>query len=105
MFGKLTTVLLVVSLSAVAYAKAPAYPKVADSPITVRGEFVKHDKNFVFLQVKGAKNLVKVRSNYLPNSPLQYERKHRIEVTMPLGRYLLDNPVASNAKNSKKKSR
>ena len=72
-------------------AQVQNYKKFSSTPITLVGEYKKHDKQFVFLKVKGAPALVRVNRKYLLNSPSFLSDGEKVSVNLPIGRHLTDN--------------
>jgi hypothetical protein len=68
------------------------------APISVMGEYTKKNETHIFLKVKGAKKLVVVPKKYLLNNTSFLEIGESVSVTMPIGRYVLDNMKSKSRK-------
>lgn len=94
--------LLVLGLMNLAFAAKPKMAKMSkkhtqrlqefsNTPVEVLGKYKKHDKKYVYLNVKGTSNLIKIEKKYLLNSPSFLNEGELVSVQVPIGRYLTDN--------------
>jgi hypothetical protein len=71
--------------------KINAYKKFSNTTINVSGKYNKHDDKNIYLNVEGAKTLIKIPRKYILNSPTFLSKGEKVSVDLPIGRYLTDN--------------
>lgn len=79
-------------LSSFVNAKTKSIKLVGNDVATsVVGSFQKSDNSFIYLKVKGARNLVKVPKKYSLNHPSNYNKGLVLKMELPLSVYMSSN--------------
>lgn len=59
--------------------------------VDIEGEFVNHDKEFIYIKKPGAKKIIKLPRRYALNSPTNIPKKFKMRFQVPIYEFLIAN--------------